>query len=566
MSSVFAELDVVVARVSSVPVPRGLGSGPVLDEGISYMAGALNVLQRELALWMAAREAQAPTEGPADTRRQAVMAGMPEGEAQSLRAVGKFASGCPTVQRAWRGGHLSREQVHILRKAANTLPEDQAAVLVERVVPLLRGLDARGSRRLVEIVVDQLAPEDPEEAERAEYAARHLTWTGISDGLTFQGSLPRLEGAAFKAAIEAMAASLRVAGDGVRVGQRRADALAAIIVRAAAHGLPTGGGLPAAVTLTVPLGEAERIATRNPAAYGCTGKRRPRGPAMVDDPPHGPTRTIGDAAVRFALCATAITPMIIGPRAAAGAGHGPHIGTATTGGGSHTEARGHPPAAGTRHPRAMKGAASPPGATGTVGCACQAGAADRGSFTGPAGMAAPVGSAWATGSQGSARPSEPSGQNGSTWSGAANVGRDPESALRLISSTPEEPLAVGRAVRLATSAQRRALQQRDDGCIIPGCQIPAPYTQPHHVSPWNWEGPTDQENLASCCWVHHRQVELGLLHVVRRQIGQEPPPGVLEHPHWWVIPQPNGYRQRAFTGQGDVPGQEESSGRSACSA
>ncbi len=67
---------------------------------------------------------------------------------------------------------------------------------------------------------DQLAP-DPDQAERAEHAARHLSWTGISGGLSFQGFLPTLEGAAFKAAIEATAESLRVSGDKVRVGKRR---------------------------------------------------------------------------------------------------------------------------------------------------------------------------------------------------------------------------------------------------------------------------------------------------------------------------------------------------------
>ncbi len=525
-------LRTAVAAVCSLPMPRGLGSGPVLDERISVLAGSMSELGRDLALAMATREGQAATEGPADSRRQAVLAGMPEPQAQTLRAVGRFASGCPVVQRAWRSGEMSQEQVQILGMAASTLPDDQATELVERVVPLLRGLDARTTRRVVGVVVDQLAPEDQEATDRAEYAARHLTWTGISGGLTIQGFLPTLEGAAFRAAIEAMAESLRIAGDGVRVGQRRADALAEIVARAAAHGLPTGGGLPAAVTLTVPLGEAERIATRDPSAYGCSGQRRPRGPARVDDLPHGPTHTIGDAAVRFALCATAITPMIIGPRPVAGAPPGPHTGTGKPGGGPATRSPG-------------------PGAEDDVIVDVRDNPTGRGSPTGTAG--ASHGAAfWAPPDAGRSTPR--CGADG--WASPPDVGRAtappdadrsasppgtpvdhaPGSLMGLIATTQVEPLAVGRAVRLATAAQRRALQQRDQGCVIQGCQIPAAYTQPHHVTPWTWEGPTDQENLASCCWVHHRQIELGLIQLMRRLPGTEAPPGALEHPHWWVIP------------------------------
>ena len=47
------------------------------------------------------------------------------------------------------------------------------------------------------------------------------------------------------------------------------------------------------------------------------------------------------------------------------------------------------------------------------------------------------------------------------------------SLLGRIARTGIEPLAVGRAVRLATPAQRKALQARDGGCVIPGCSIPA---------------------------------------------------------------------------------------------
>jgi hypothetical protein len=72
-----------------------------------------------------------------------------------------------------------------------------------------------------------------------------------------------------------------------------------------------------------------------------------------------------------------------------------------------------------------------------------------------------------------------------------------------------QPVVVGRTQRVATAAQRRALAIRDRGCILPGCDVPAPQCQVHHLTPWTEGGATDLPNLVSVCWAHHRQVDLG---------------------------------------------------------
>ncbi len=76
------------------------------------------------------------------------------------------------------------------------------------------------------------------------------------------------------------------------------------------------------------------------------------------------------------------------------------------------------------------------------------------------------------------------------------------------------PLAVGRTARTATTAQRRALAFRDQGCIIPGCEIPAEACQTHHVDEWADGGNTDLPRLTLLCWAHHRQVDLGMWTIV----------------------------------------------------
>ena len=65
------------------------------------------------------------------------------------------------------------------------------------------------------------------------------------------------------------------------------------------------------------------------------------------------------------------------------------------------------------------------------------------------------------------------------------------------------PLDMGRKIRLANRDQRRALTQRDGGCIFPGCDCPPSWCDAHHVIWWEHDGPTDIWNLALLCRYHH---------------------------------------------------------------
>jgi hypothetical protein len=95
------------------------------------------------------------------------------------------------------------------------------------------------------------------------------------------------------------------------------------------------------------------------------------------------------------------------------------------------------------------------------------------------------------------------------------------------------PLAVGRAQRTATSAQRRALAVRDRGCVIPGCQIPAEACQAHHLTDWAAGGATDVPNLVLLCWAHHRQVDLQMWTIAPgRPLGADPQPGAPPGTPW----------------------------------
>jgi uncharacterized protein DUF222 len=69
-----------------------------------------------------------------------------------------------------------------------------------------------------------------------------------------------------------------------------------------------------------------------------------------------------------------------------------------------------------------------------------------------------------------------------------------------------EPLDLGRAARLVSPAQRRALALRDQGCRFPGCDRPAQWADAHHLAHWADRGPTNLHNLVLLCRWHHTAV------------------------------------------------------------
>ena len=84
-----------------------------------------------------------------------------------------------------------------------------------------------------------------------------------------------------------------------------------------------------------------------------------------------------------------------------------------------------------------------------------------------------------------------------------------------------QPLAVGFGQRYATKAQRAALAVRDgNGCVYPGCTVPAHRCIAHHIRAWDDHGPTDLTNLVLVCHFHHRQVHHGKLAITRTPTGR----------------------------------------------
>ena len=72
-----------------------------------------------------------------------------------------------------------------------------------------------------------------------------------------------------------------------------------------------------------------------------------------------------------------------------------------------------------------------------------------------------------------------------------------------------EPLDIGRATRVWPAGIRRAITLRDGGCVFPGCDRPARWSELHHVWFWVDGGPTSVANGAVLCGFHHTLIHGG---------------------------------------------------------
>ncbi|XAS64750.1 DUF222 domain-containing protein [Micrococcaceae bacterium Sec5.8] len=64
-------------------------------------------------------------------------------------------------------------------------------------------------------------------------------------------------------------------------------------------------------------------------------------------------------------------------------------------------------------------------------------------------------------------------------------------------------LDIGRATRIFPPHIRKALTARDQGCAFPGCTIPAPWCEAHHITYWSRGGTTGTDNGVLLCSHHH---------------------------------------------------------------
>jgi hypothetical protein len=134
-------------------------------------------------------------------------------------------------------------------------------------------------------------PPEPDPDEVGAHDARSLSFALTSDSVILSGVLPRLEGEAVIAAVEAFAERLRSEADHVPASARRADGLVALVNVAHSTGsIPTRGGLPVSVSVTL-----------DSTAVGDQVWSTSRG------------HTLTPAEQRFTACDAMVTPIVVDP-------------------------------------------------------------------------------------------------------------------------------------------------------------------------------------------------------------------------------------------------------------
>jgi Domain of unknown function (DUF222)/HNH endonuclease len=81
--------------------------------------------------------------------------------------------------------------------------------------------------------------------------------------------------------------------------------------------------------------------------------------------------------------------------------------------------------------------------------------------------------------------------------------------LAVFDEHENRPLYLGRARRIASADQRLVLHAKDRGCTAPGCNVPAYWTEVHHLDSWARGGRTDIDRLTLACKPDHTMVDKG---------------------------------------------------------
>ena len=293
LGSATAEVADLWARATDVArgeLPgMGLLAGDRPTADVDVLAGAVAVVEFELARRMhaASSAGSLPLVGPG-----AVLAarGWAAPHAKRLTRAGALAAEHPSLASAWAAGIITSDHVDAIARNVGPLNPDELAAVVEELSPLWGRLSPPAVAAFVARVIRVLhPPPDPDPDEVGAYETRSVSFAVTGDAVILSGVLPRVEGEAVIAAVEAFAERLRSEADHVPASARRADGLVALVNAAhATDSIPTRGGLPVSVSVTLDT-------------------------TVLGDPVWTTSRghTLTEAEARFTSCDALVTPIVI---------------------------------------------------------------------------------------------------------------------------------------------------------------------------------------------------------------------------------------------------------------
>ena len=241
-------------RSASADIPQmGLAAGERPASDVEVLAGAFAVAEYELARRMHAAQASGclPFPGPGSMLTARSWSTL---SARRLARAGALAADHPGLAEVWAAGIITSEHVDAVARHSDLFKPDELAAVIAELGSRWGRWSPAAITRFVRAADRLLHPRaaDPEPNEADAYATRGLSFAITSDSVILSGQLPRLEGELVIAAIDAFAEKLRSTAEHVPASARRADALVELVNAAHASGaLPTRGGLPVALTVTL---------------------------------------------------------------------------------------------------------------------------------------------------------------------------------------------------------------------------------------------------------------------------------------------------------------------------
>lgn len=286
-----------VQAAATAEMPEmGLAAGDRPDADVEVLAGALASCEYLVASRMQAAAAAGCL--PFGDRGGLLAArGWSAPWARRLVRCAGLAERFPSVAGAWAAGIVTSDHLDPVARMSDRFSPEELAAVVEQLDTRWGIWSPPAVARFVGAAVRLLHPPDePSPDELGAHEARSLSFSILGQTVILSGELPRVEGELVIAAIEALAERLRATADHVPAGARRADALVQLVNDAHASGsLPTRGGLPVALTVTM-----------QQTAAGDTLWETSRGHLLTQ------------SEVRWAACDAAITPVLVARDAGAG--------------------------------------------------------------------------------------------------------------------------------------------------------------------------------------------------------------------------------------------------------
>jgi hypothetical protein len=83
------------------------------------------------------------------------------------------------------------------------------------------------------------------------------------------------------------------------------------------------------------------------------------------------------------------------------------------------------------------------------------------------------------------------------------------SVARILTAGPSIVIDLGRETRVVPPALRKAVTKRNRTCRFPGCDMPASFSDVHHINHWIRGGLTNRDNCCLLCRRHHTMIHKG---------------------------------------------------------